>query len=114
MKTRPEVEKQVQAALDSLDGIQRAEPQPFFYTRLMGRLQRDQRTIWETMGSFLARPAVAFASLFLILLLNVFIVTQRDNEANSSLPAIVEEIKTDNDFVIASSSSYEFENIDQQ
>jgi hypothetical protein len=114
MKTRPEADKLVQEALDSLDGIQRAEPQPFFYTRLMGRLQRDQKTIWETVGSFLSRPAVAFASLFLILLMNVFIVSKRDTDTNSSLPVIVEEIKTDNDYVIASSSSFEYENIDQQ
>jgi hypothetical protein len=116
MKTRPEVDKLVQEALDSLDGIQRAEPQPFFYTRLVGRLQRDQKTIWETMGSFLSRPAVAFAGLFLILMMNVFIVTKRDNanDTNPSLPALVEEIKTDNDYVIASSSSFEYENIDQQ
>jgi hypothetical protein len=114
MKTRPEVDKLVNEALDSLDGIQRAEPQPFFYTRLMGRLQRDQKTIWETMGSFLSRPVVAFAGLFLILVLNVFIVSQRDSDTNSSLPMIVEELKTDNDYVIAASSSFEYENIDQQ
>lgn len=115
MKTRPDVEKRVQEALDSLDGIQRAEPQPFFYTRLMGRLQRDQKTIWETIGSFLAKPAVALAGLAFILLLNVFIVSQRNSDTNPVSPmSIVDEIRTDNDYVIASSSSFEYENIDQQ
>jgi hypothetical protein len=117
MKTRPEVDKLVQEALDSLDGIQRAEPQPFFYTRLVGRLQRDQKTIWETMGSFLSRPVVAFAGLFLILLLNVFIVSQRNNDSNPTLQTIVDQATipgTDNDYVIAASSSFEYENIDQQ
>jgi hypothetical protein len=117
MKTRPEADKLVQEALDSLDGIQRAEPQPFFYTRLMGRLQRDQKTIWETMGSFLSRPAVAFAGLFLILMMNVFIVSKRDTDTNPALQTIVEQSTSpvpDNDYVIAASSSFEYENIDQQ
>lgn len=116
MKNKADIDQKVREALESLDGIQRAEPAPYFYTRLIARLQRDQPTIWETMGAFLARPAVAIASLFLILLLNGFLLFRQDETAASSTPMVnsTENIVTDNEYILASSSSFDYENLDQQ
>ncbi len=110
---KPETDKRMEETLNSLDGIQRAEPQPFFYTRLIGRLQRNEKTVWVTMGSFLARPVVAVAGLCFILVLNAFILIERDGNNSSSLTDQT-ELVTDNDYIIASSSSFDYENIDQQ
>ncbi|HEX5652781.1 MAG TPA: hypothetical protein VFX58_06895 [Chitinophagaceae bacterium] len=115
MNSKPELEKKIQQVLDSLDGIQRAEPRPFFYTRVLGRLQADEKTIWETMGSFLSRPVVAVAGLCVILILNGFILFQQEKESGIATPIVnSNEIVTDNEYILASSSSFEYENMDQQ
>ena len=116
MKIRPDIERKVQETLESLDGIQRAEPRPYFYTRVMARLQKDEKTIWETMGSFLARPAVAVAGLCFILIFNAVLLFRQDvNTSNANSPVISssEVMSTDNEYILASSSSFEYENLDQ-
>ena len=110
---KPETEKRIEETLNSLDGIQRAEPQPFFYTRVIGRLQRDEKNIWEKMGSFLSRPVVVIAGLVLILVVNGFMLLQQENNSTPNGYAI-EQPATDNDYIIASSSSFEYANIDPQ
>ena len=116
MQNRPDIDKKVQEVLASLVGIQRAEPRPFFYTRLIGRLQQDKRTIWESIGSFLARPVVAVASLCIVLVLNGFILFRQDGESNfsSQVPTSNELVTaTENEYILASSSSFDYENLDQ-
>jgi hypothetical protein len=114
MKMKNDIQNKVQQALDSLDGIQRAEPQPYFYTRLRARLQRNERTIWETMGSFMARPVVAVAGLCLILLMNAAILLRQSNNDTTSPQLSVEQLTSDSESILASSSSFEYENLDQQ
>ena len=111
MKTRPDIEQKLEDALNSLDGIRRAEPRPFFYTRVMGRLERQDRSVWESIGGFLAKPVVAIAGLCLILALNVVALTRDDS---SSLTSSSETQVPDNEYILASSnSSFDYENIDQ-
>ena len=110
---KPDLEKRIEDTLNSLDGIQRAEPQPFFYTRVIGRLQREQKNVWEMMGSFLSRPVVVVAGLVLILVMNAFMVLKQEPTLSNKNVA-VEQPVTDNDYILASSSSFEYENIDPQ
>jgi hypothetical protein len=120
MKQRPDLEKKINDVLDSLDGIQPAEPRPYFYTRVLARLKRDEATGWSVVGSFLGKPAIAIAGLFLILVMNIFIVTRQDSNQERTMPAAImsglgsELGTTDNEYIIASSSSFDYENIDQQ
>lgn len=115
MISKPELEQKIQQTLDSLEGIKRAEPRPFFYTRVLGRLQAEDKTIWESMVSFLSRPVVAVAGICVILILNGFILFQQDQENGMVTPVVTSnDIVTDNEYVLASSSSYDYENMDQQ
>ena len=112
---KKDIQKLVDETLDSLDGVQRAEPKPFFYTRLIGRLQREQKTVWEAMGSFLSKPLVVAAGLCVVLILNGFILFGGASGSTSNNPSFVNEPPvTDNVYIMASSSSYDYENIDQQ
>lgn len=109
---KPDLNKKIEETLNSLDGIQRAEPQPFFYTRVIGRLQRNEKNIWERTGSFLSRPAVVIAGIFAILIMNGYILFQQGSGTNNS--SIAAEPVTNNDYIVASSSSFEYENLDPQ
>jgi hypothetical protein len=119
MNRQPDIGKKADNALESLEGIQRAEPKPFFYTRLIGRMQRDEKTLWETTGSFLSKPVVVIASLCMILAFNAFILLRQDKVSDtisSITPGQQTEspVITDNEYILASSSSFEYENLDQQ
>ena len=113
MKQQSEIEKRVEDALNSLDGIQRAEPQPWLYSRVKGRLSKEEeKTGWEVISSFLSKPAVAIAGLFLILGLNGVLVYHQ--QSGSSVNAIQTELQpSDSESLIASSSSFDYENLVQ-
>jgi hypothetical protein len=113
MKQQSDIEKRVEDALNSLDGIQRAEPQPWLFSRVKGRLlKEEEKTRWETISSFLSKPAVAIAGLFLILGLNGVLVYNQ--QSAGSVTAIQTDLQpSDSESLIASSSSFDYENLVQ-
>ncbi|MFN8357056.1 MAG: hypothetical protein U0Y10_21560 [Spirosomataceae bacterium] len=76
------IEYEIDQTLQSLDGIKRAEPRPFFYTRLNARM--EQRLITAPKRSWLLRPSVVFSALAVVILLNVVtILTATKSKAYS-------------------------------
>jgi len=117
MKRQTGIERKVEDALNSLDGMQRAEPRDWFYTRVKAKLDSEEHTTWSSIGSFLSRPFVAVVTMGLVLLLNGFFLfsgNTTENNTNTGTSLVPGELNTDNEYVLASSSSYEFENIAQQ
>ena len=83
----------------SLDGAARAEVGEFFFTRLQARLQQKGNSAWERVVGWIARPSVAIAGLFIILLLNSLVVIRKfeqqvsGTEQQASLQAFAEEYR---------------------
>ncbi|PZR29573.1 MAG: hypothetical protein DI535_02335 [Citrobacter freundii] len=113
MEQKRNIDGKIERALDSLDGVQRATPQPWFYTRVKARLQREEKTVWETIGSFLSKPAVAMAALTTILVLNVAILSKQSHLQDVAPVASQALQVTDSESIIASNSSFEYENLVQ-
>jgi hypothetical protein len=109
MNKRPDTGKKVDQTLDSLEGIQKAEPAPFFFTRVKARLERDTKNVWETAGSFLARPVIAFAGLCLILALNIFILIEKDNP---SVVNVTTGVLPEDENILAVANTYDYENLE--
>jgi hypothetical protein len=61
---------EINATLDALDGVKRAKPRPFFYGRLLSRMEnsREESSGWS-VG--IVMPKMAWAVGMCILLLNV-------------------------------------------
>lgn len=82
MKTDKRIENEVEKTLRALDGIERAEPKPFLYTRLKARIEQraesKNRVMWHL------RPAYLVASLVLLVGLNVWAVVQYNRQKSSS------------------------------
>ena len=112
MDKRTDIGKKAEKTLESLDGIKRAEPQPFFYTRLIARLEREQKNIWELAGSYLARPAVAIVGLCLILAFNVVILVQKDS--TTSTPSYVDATQDDESIFASANTTYDYENLEPE
>jgi hypothetical protein len=111
MNRQSDFGKKADKTIESLEGIQRAEPRPFFFTRLKARLERDEKNIWEITGAFLARPAIAVAGLCLILSINVFILIQKDTTSTPINTAQTTTLPEDEN-IIAVSGTYDYENLE--
>jgi hypothetical protein len=70
MENKQAITAKTEAILNSLEGVQKASPAPFFFTRVQARLQKEEITLWGRFAGFITKPAVALATLFLIFLLN--------------------------------------------
>ncbi|MEO6670738.1 MAG: hypothetical protein ABIN36_14750 [Ferruginibacter sp.] len=81
----------VDSYLQSLEGMTEAEHNPFFYTRLKGRMQQQQKQV-----GFFFKPAWAILTLGIFLTFNIWMVTQQQNikqdkaEKKSSLQVFAE------------------------
>jgi hypothetical protein len=113
MKQGNDIEKRVEETLNSLDGIRRAEPQPWLFSRVKGRLMQEEKTAWGMVGSFLARPVIAIAGLCFILLLNGFLLFNQDKESPSTIFTSQNEQPLDSESLVASSSSFDYETLVQ-
>ena len=69
-KNPEKIEKKIEQTLKVLDELPRAEPKPFFYTRLQARMQgQAEETVRWRM-----RPAFIWSGLVVIILLNIGMV----------------------------------------
>lgn len=68
-------DEQIENILGSLNGINRAEAPPFFYTRLQGRLQKEKHSsaIEQILG-FITQPIFALTTLSLFVFLNIYAI----------------------------------------
>ncbi len=107
-----DIEKRVEQTLNSLDGIQRASPQPWLFSRIKGRLmQQDDKTVWGIIGSFLSKPVIAIAGLCLILMMNGFLLFNQQEETSSAILISQNDELLDSESLMASSSSFDYENL---
>ena len=112
MDNRQDIGKRVDKTLDSLNGIKRAEPQAFFYTRLRARLEREEKNIWELAGAFLARPVVAVVGLCMILVFNVAVLVQKEMASPSTQGYTATEVSPEDENIFASATTYDYENLE--
>lgn len=102
-----EIQKKVDDAMDSIVNITKATPKPFFYTRLEARLYRTERNGWERLSRLISRPAVAIATLSLVLILNGFVVVKGISAIND-MPELREMAATED---LRVTSYYDIENV---
>lgn len=111
MQKKRNIETQLEETMNSLDGLQKASPAPFFFTRVRARIQREQNSQWSIISSFIARPAVAFAGISLIVLLNIAaLFYQKEHSATAMLTDQNDTANTDDYNTTVATSSYYDEN----
>jgi hypothetical protein len=110
MKKLPDSESKIMATLNSLNGIQRAKPAPFFFTRLMSGMQRKNESGWERLAVFITRPLVAMTAVVLIIFVNM-LAAFHEVKKNTTTD-VVEQSYADY-YYLNTSSLYDFENPEQ-
>ena len=76
--------QKIEAAISSIDEVNRATPKPFLLTRINARLGQAQDTVWEKAGWFIGRPAIAISGLIMIILINLSVIVFNRTESFSS------------------------------
>ncbi len=107
MKENNLISKRVEDTLNSLDGLQKASPGPFFYTRVMARMETEEQSVWSSLTSFFTKPYVVAGIISAMLLINATAVFQSDAKdplADQADVSMVDEYK------IASTSFYDYTN----
>jgi hypothetical protein len=70
------IHEQVDATLQSIDTMSRAEMPSFFYTRLQAKLDKQPApTWWQLLFMSLTKPAFAVVTLSLFVVLNITAIT---------------------------------------
>jgi len=69
--------------LNSLEGIRRAEPSPFLFTRVQARLMKEESRPEITIFRFVTRPAFAICFALVFLLINGYFVNTKMQEEQS-------------------------------
>lgn len=89
-----EKENKIQSVLDSLEGMERAVPKAFFYTRLRARMEK-QGGVLDKILYYITRPAVGIAAALLIIVINtvamVMAAPAHDQNATTTEIASVDE-----------------------
>lgn len=91
--------------LNSLEGIQRAVPRPFFYTRLMAQLQRKVSG-WERATALITKPVFAIAIILIFLIINISVLMNYSSQPHS-VQADESAIVMGNDYGLSVSSLYD-------
>jgi hypothetical protein len=113
MQKKRNMEESLEDALNSLDGLRKASPAPFFFTRVQARIQREQNSQWSIISSFIARPVVAVAGISIVVLLNIAaLFYQKEHSAAAMLTDQNDTATTDDYNTTVATNSYYDENIE--
>jgi len=100
--------KKIDNVMQSMDGITRATPRPFLFTRLEARMQ-NEKNIWSKLSSFAARPVVAFACICFVLIVNAMVILMSGSSRNT-ITQQGPELATADEYSQVSYNLYDFEN----
>lgn len=104
------IQQEVEKTLQSLEGVQRAEANPYLFTRIKARMQKN--TSWELISSFVSRPIVALATLLLVMIINALVVLSSGNNEGNGTEIAVTDIAED--YKLATSTNYEYEIVEDK
>lgn len=89
MENLDNINNEITKTLNSLEGINQAEPKAFFYTRLHARMEKELLEPKVVLG-FRFKPIYAYSTLAFILLLNIFTIltiSKQNNQPKENEPA---------------------------
>lgn len=109
MNNKENLNKLAEQALSSLDSIKRAAIKPFLLTRIHARMNKATESAWEKAGRFISRPAVAFAGLCLIVLVNAAVIVSKNSSTQTTVTEQTAQSSTD-EFSYTVATIYDFDN----
>jgi chaperone required for assembly of F1-ATPase len=97
------LETRVNNALASLDGLTRATPNPYLYTRVKARLE-EHKSPWSKAARFLSQPAWAFSAAILFVSLNVWVAISNNIEMQNAAKTTAIDKAFDTEYAVVNYS----------
>jgi len=69
MTQKEKIQQEIEQTLETLNGVKRAEANPYLFTRIKARMNRKSG-VWDRTFSFVSKPLVALAVLALVMAMN--------------------------------------------
>jgi len=110
MNIKNNIQKEVEKTLQSIDQISRAAANPFLFTRIKAKMQRESN-VWERIVSFVTKPAIAVVVLVVIFVTNGWFVLQAQHQrvtSDSSQVATAYDVSAE--YSMFTTTNYELEN----
>ena len=110
MTSKENIQQEIEQTLQCLDGVKRAEANPFLFTRIKARMAKKD-SVWERTFSFISKPIIAVAIVLLVMAVNGWALlgsNSSDNVIGDS--ANVSELANEYN-VVASVDNYDYENM---
>ena len=110
MINNEDINKEVDKTLQSLDGLNKATANPFLFTRIKSRMQRQNG--WEKATSLLNRPLIAFAVLIAVIAINTWavLVSDEQQQINKDKGGVA-ILEIADEYNLVANNNYYFENI---
>jgi len=109
MTQKEKIQQEIEETLKSLEGVKRAEANPYLFTRIKARM--NKRTgAWERTFSFVSKPLVALAVLALVMAMNGWALWDSNAEEVTPADNSVSELATEYN-TVASVNNYDYENM---
>lgn len=109
MINKENIQQEVDKTLESLDGLNRAVANPFLFTRIKARMQKQSGL--ERITSFLNRPVIALAVLALVIAFNSWAVFGSENESSRQEKNGVAITDIADEYNLVANNNYNYENI---
>jgi len=111
MTSKEKIQQEIEQTLQCLDGVKRAEANPFLFTRIKARMDR-KANVWERTFSFISKPAIAVAIVVVVMAVNGWALWDKSG------PGTVETVTSENVSelaneynVVASVDNYDYDNM---
>jgi len=110
MISKEKIQQEIEQTLQCLDGVKRAEANPFLFTRIKARMNK-RANVWERTFSFISKPAIAVAIVVLVMAVNGWALwggsgTSEPVTADTNVSELANEYN-----VVASVDNYDYENL---
>ena len=108
MTPEEKIQQEIEKTLGSLEGVKRAEANPFLFTRISARMNKKPG-LWEWVSAFVSKPAIAIAIVALVMTINGWALWGSDSEdpiAVDNNSELANEYNT-----VASVNNYDYENM---
>ncbi len=109
MINKENIQQEVDKILESLDGINRAAANPFLFTRIRARMNKQSG--WEKVTFLLSRPVIAFAILVAVVGINALAVFGTKDQELSQEKGSLAITDIAEEYNMVANNNYYYENI---
>ena len=114
MTNNENIDRQIEAAFNSIDKIKRATATPYLLTRINARLSNQPKSFWETATAFISRPTVLVVGLCLIITANISVLLlNKSSTVNTATERLINSVADEDEYTTTFATNDNFENPEQ-